>query len=84
MQDWLILVMGFVCVFCSVQYGLALLKSHKLKARPLVDVVNLEIMFEGAVSILDSNNPLMVYEKLSSYIPRRLRVPMKRRVSGGG
>ena len=33
-----------------------------------------------AISILENNNPMMVYEKLSSYIPRRIRRPMKRRL----
>ena len=54
--------------------------AGKLRARTLVEVINLEIVFEGAVSILDNNNPLMVYEKLSSFIPRRLRQPMQRKL----
>gem|GEM_PF-5661242 len=29
----------------------------------------LEVIFAGAQSILESNNPLMVYEKLSSFLP---------------
>jgi chemotaxis protein MotA len=53
--------------------------AGKLRARTLVEVINLEIIFEGAVSILDNNNPLMVYEKLSSFIPRRLRQPMQKK-----
>ena len=56
--------------------------AGKLKARTMADIMNLEIMFEGAVSILENNNPLMVYEKLSSYIPRSYREPMKRRAPG--
>lgn len=50
--------------------------AGKLKARTVLEVINLEIMFEGAISILEVNNPLIVYEKLSSYIPARLRRPL--------
>ncbi len=52
--------------------------AGKLKARTLLEVINLEIMMEGAISIMDSNNPLIVYEKLSSFISARLRKPMGR------
>lgn len=54
--------------------------AGKLRSRTLVEVMNLEIMFEGAISILENNNPLMVYEKLSSFIPRKTRKPMKRKI----
>ncbi len=54
--------------------------AGKLKARTLVEVINLEIIFEGAISILNDNNPILVYEKLSSYIPATLRRPMKQRI----
>ncbi len=47
--------------------------AGKLKDRTLVELVNLEIMFEGAISILEDNNPIFVYEKLSSYIPAKQR-----------
>lgn len=50
--------------------------AGKLKSRTVTEVINLEIMFEGAVSILEINNPMIVYEKLSSYIPARLRKPL--------
>jgi len=50
--------------------------AGKLKARTVIEVINLEIMFEGAISILAINNPMIVYEKLSSYIPARLRKPL--------
>jgi chemotaxis protein MotA len=43
--------------------------SGKLKARTLQEEVHLNIIFEGAKSILENNNPRMVYEKLSSFIP---------------
>jgi len=52
--------------------------AGKLKARTILQVIDLEIMFEGAISILENNNPLVVYEKLSSFIPERLRKPMRR------
>ncbi|MBF0572510.1 MAG: MotA/TolQ/ExbB proton channel family protein [Desulfamplus sp.] len=50
--------------------------AGKLKARTIMEVINLEIMMEGAISILDNNNPVIVYEKLSSFIPERSRKPM--------
>lgn len=54
--------------------------AGKLRARTLSELINLEIIFEGAISILESNNPISVYEKLSSYIPTKKRRPMKRRI----
>ncbi len=54
--------------------------AGKLKQRTLVEVINLEIIFEGAISILQDNNPMLVYEKLSSYVPHSLRRPMKQKV----
>ncbi len=50
--------------------------AGKLKARTVLEVINLQIIFEGGVSILENNNPIAVYEKLSSYIPTKLRRPM--------
>jgi len=50
--------------------------AGKLKARTLIEVINLEIAFEGAVSILEDNNALSVYEKLSAFIPKSMRRPM--------
>ena len=51
--------------------------AGKLKARTIMQVINLEIMFEGAISILANNNPYLVYEQLSSYIPDRQRKPLR-------
>jgi len=51
--------------------------AGKLKARTIVQVINLEIIFEGAISILENNNPVIVYEKLSSHIPKRDRKPLR-------
>lgn len=42
--------------------------AAKLKARTLQEQLHLEIIFEGATSILENNNPRLVYEKLSSFI----------------
>ncbi len=42
--------------------------AGKLKARTLQEEVHLFIIFEGAKSILENNNPRLVYEKLSSFI----------------
>ncbi len=50
--------------------------AGKLKGRTILQVINLEIMFEGAISILKNNNPVVVYEKLSSFIPARNRRPL--------
>jgi chemotaxis protein MotA len=41
--------------------------------------MNLEITFEGACAILAEGNPMVVYEKLSSYIPGRDRVPLEKK-----
>lgn len=51
--------------------------AGKLKSRTVNEVMNLEIMLEGAVSILNNDNPLIVYEKLSSFIPVNMRVPVE-------
>lgn len=54
--------------------------AGKLKARTAQEVISLEIIFEGAISILDNNNPLIVYEKLSSFIApsRRRKMSLKK------
>ncbi|MBT4837112.1 MAG: motility protein A [Methylococcales bacterium] len=58
--------------------------AGKLKTRTVEQVVNLEIIFEGAVCILNANSPMMVYERLSSFIPNKSRRPMKFKDTGGG
>ncbi len=45
----------------------------KLKARSKQEELNLLIIFEGAKSILENNNPRLVYEKLSSFLPPKTR-----------
>ncbi len=52
--------------------------AGKLRARTLLETINLQIIFEGAISILENNNPIIVYEKLSSFIPAKLRLPIDR------
>jgi chemotaxis protein MotA len=47
--------------------------AGKLKARTLQETLHLEIIFEGAKSILENNNPRRVYEKLSSFIAPKER-----------
>jgi len=47
--------------------------AGKLNARTQQEILNLEIIFEGAKSILENNNPRLVYEKLSSFIAPRER-----------
>ncbi|WP_462325803.1 motility protein A [Desulfoplanes sp.] len=43
--------------------------AGKLKSRSLHENLHLEIVFEGAKCILENNNPRIVYEKLSSFVP---------------
>ena len=43
--------------------------AGKLKARSMQEELTLHIIFEGANSILENNNPRLVYEKLSSFLP---------------
>lgn len=47
--------------------------AGKLRERTAHEMINLEIIFEGAVSILQNNNPMLIYEKLSSFISPRQR-----------
>jgi len=52
--------------------------AGKLRSRTMIEVMNFEIIFQGAVSILQDNNPLSVYEKLSSFVPAKKRKPMQK------
>ncbi len=52
--------------------------AGKLKNKTILEVINLEIVFEGAISILDGIGPMIIYEKLSSFIPAKQRVPLKK------
>lgn len=47
--------------------------AGKLYARTQQEILHLEIIFEGAKSILENNNPRLVYEKLSSFIAPKER-----------
>jgi len=47
--------------------------ANKLRTRTLQEVLHLEIVFEGAKSILENNNPMLVSEKLSSFLAPRER-----------
>ncbi len=51
--------------------------AGKLRSRTMAEVMNFEIIFQGAVSILQDNNPMSVYEKLSSFVPAKQRKPMQ-------
>lgn len=51
--------------------------AGKLKSRTILEIMNLEIMLEGSISILESNNPVIIYEKLSSFISAKRRKPLK-------
>lgn len=48
--------------------------ADKLKAKSLQEELILFIIFEGAKSILENNNPKLVYEKLSSFLPPKERI----------
>ncbi len=50
--------------------------AGKLKSRTLREVANMEIIREGALSILSNDHYANVYERLSSYIPRAKREPL--------
>ena len=56
--------------------------AGKLKSRTVLEVINLEILMEGAVSIMENNNPVILYERLSSFIPVRLRKPFSQMSKG--
>ncbi len=47
--------------------------AGKLKAKSAQEELLLHIIFEGSKSILENNNPQLVYEKLSSFLPPRQR-----------
>lgn len=47
--------------------------AGKLKSITAKEVMNLQIIFDGASAITQDANPRMVYEKLSSYIPSSQR-----------
>lgn len=47
--------------------------AGKLRARTQQEVLNLEIIFEGARCILQNNNPLLVRDKLMSFVPPKER-----------
>lgn len=47
--------------------------AGKMRARTMQEELHLQIIFEGAKSILENNNPRLVYEKLSSFMPPKER-----------
>jgi chemotaxis protein MotA len=47
--------------------------ANKLRTRTLQEEIHLEVIFEGAKSILENNNPMLVSEKLSSFLAPRER-----------
>jgi chemotaxis protein MotA len=47
--------------------------AGKLKARTLTEVMHLEIIYEGAIALLQDNNQLTIYERLSSFVPASKR-----------
>lgn len=52
--------------------------AAKLRARTQQEMLNLEIIFEGAKCILQNNNPVLVKEKLSSFIAPKERNNVQR------
>ena len=53
--------------------------AGKLNSRTMMEVLNLEIIFEGANCMLTNNNQISVYEKLSSFLPPDQRPSMNAR-----
>lgn len=47
--------------------------AGKLRSRSQEEILHLHIIFEGAKCILENNNPRLVYEKLSSFVPPKER-----------
>lgn len=47
--------------------------AGKLRSRSQEEILHLYIIFEGAKCILENNNPRLVYEKLSSFVPPKER-----------
>ncbi|HDQ41118.1 MAG TPA: motility protein A [Desulfonatronum sp.] len=47
--------------------------AGKLRSRSQEEILHLHIIFEGAKCILENNNPRLVYEKLSSFVPPKGR-----------
>jgi len=47
--------------------------AGKLRSRSQEEILHLCIIFEGAKCILENNNPRLVYEKLSSFVPPKER-----------
>lgn len=57
--------------------------AGKLRSLTVKELLNLEIILEGAIGILRDNNPLLVHERLSSFLATAQRRPMpKLRPSG--
>ncbi|MBA3013075.1 MAG: MotA/TolQ/ExbB proton channel family protein [Proteobacteria bacterium] len=50
--------------------------AGKLRSRTVIEIIHLEIIREGSISIINNNNPVIIYEKLSSFISSRLRKPL--------
>ncbi|MBT3368819.1 MAG: motility protein A [Nitrospina sp.] len=68
------LLTTFYGSFLSTMFFLPI--AGKLKVKTLTQLMDLKIIFEGAISILENNNPSSVYERLSSHIPKKERKPM--------
>lgn len=62
---------------CILANLLFLPMADKLKARSMQEELVLFIIFEGAKCILENNNPRLVYEKLSSFLPPKERQNVK-------
>ena len=74
---------GMLGTLIGLNQMLSMLAPRTISARPwrsrtLAEVMNFEIIFQGAVSILQDKNPLSVYEKLSSFVPAKKRKPMQK------
>lgn len=72
------LLTTFYGSFFSTMFFLPI--AGKLRSRTVAEIINMEIKREGAISIINNNNPVIIYEKLSSFISSRLRQPMSQMI----
>lgn len=65
------LITTFYGIFLATMFFLP--AAGKLKSRTLVKVTNLEITYEGVISIVSEENPRMLYERVIAFIPNKER-----------
>lgn len=50
--------------------------ANKLKEKTMLEVMNMEIIFEACIALLEELHPVYMYEKLSSFMPLKEREPV--------